>query len=99
MALCNENQEEFIPTITGKSFLDQDMREIIGLPARYGGLSIGNVSEYSQKEYENSVRVTSQLTDAIISRENTLSINNEEVNKVMREITSEREKFYQEKKK
>ena len=62
-------------------------------------MSIGNVSEYSQKEYENSVRVTSQLTEAIISQENTLTINNEEVNKVKREIASEREKFYEEKKK
>ena len=41
------------------------MRKIFALPCRYGGLSITNISEVSDKEYEYSLRVTKDLTDAI----------------------------------
>ena len=37
-------QEEFIPAIIGKNFVDDDVREILCLPARFGGMSMGNVA-------------------------------------------------------
>ena len=61
-------QEEFVPAIIGKSFIDDDVREILSLPARYGGMSLGNVAEYSDRVYLNSVQMTAQLALSIVNK-------------------------------
>ena len=72
-------QESFIPAIVGKSFFDDDMRKILALPARHGGLGIGNMTELSQKEYENLFLLTSQLTSAILHQEKNLTIDQRQI--------------------
>ncbi|MCP4457119.1 MAG: hypothetical protein GY816_03685, partial [Cytophagales bacterium] len=89
-------QEIFIPIIIGKNFLDDNMRKILALPAKYGGMSIGNVMESAQREYLNSVRVTSQLTAAIVNQHRLLNIDKEEIYKIKQEIIGERDAIYQE---
>ena len=90
-------QEEFIPSIIGKSFIDDDVKEILSLPARFGGMSMGNVAEYSNREYQNSVEMTAQLAQSIIRQENTLNINQADIDNVKLSIKTERENFYKDK--
>ena len=91
-------QESFIPAIVGKSFFDDDMRKILALPARHGGLGIGNVTELSQKEYENSVLLTSQLTSAILHQEKNLTIDQRQIEEERKKVIAEKESYFKEKK-
>ena len=90
-------QEDFMPAILGKSFIDDDVRGILCLPARFGGMSMGNVAEYSNREYQNSVEMTAQLALSIVNQESTLNINQGEIDQVKLDIKTAREKFYKEK--
>ena len=90
-------QEHFIPAIVGKSFFDDDMRNVLALPARYGGLGIGNVTELSDKEYENSLLMTSQLTSAILLQEKCLNIDKEKIEEDKKKIMCEKEAYYKNK--
>ena len=74
------------------------MRKILALPARHGGLGIGNVTELSQKEYENSLLLTSQLTEAIISQSSTLQIDRALIEKDKKKILAEKEEYFKDKK-
>ena len=86
-----------MPAILGKSFIDDDVRGILFLPARFGGMSMGNVAEYSNREYQNSVEMTVQLALSIVNQESTLNINQGEIDQVKLDIKTAREKFYKEK--
>ena len=87
--MCEEyTLEDLLPAILGKSFIDDDVREILCLPARFGGMSMGNVAEYSNKEYQNSVEMTAQLALSIVNQENTQNINQGEIDQVKRERSS-----------
>ena len=52
------------------------MKEILCLPARFGGMVMGNVvsTQIGSNEYQSSVEVTAQLVQSIINQENILSI-------------------------
>ncbi len=90
-------QEVFIPTIIGKHFIDDDMRTILSLPARYGGMNIGVNSEVAHKEYENSKMVTSQLTKAILNQDSILNFNRGEVNELKRRIQTDKDQLFKDK--
>ena len=90
-------QETFIPAILGKSFLDDETRAILALPARYGGMSIGVTTELADKEYENSKLVTNHLTEAILKQESILQYNKGEVDELKVQMIAEKEDFYEEK--
>ena len=89
MAVClSYNSEDFwtrkleeviksklIPKIIGKEFCSDEMRAIMKLPARLGGLGFQNPAEEAQFEYENSQIATKQLTEAITVQQATLTIN------------------------
>ena len=50
------------------------MRRTYNLPARLGGLGIQDPTAESDIEYDNSNRVTAQLTSAIYNQHNRLQI-------------------------
>ena len=95
--LENTIKETFLPAIIGKSFIDDTFRKIISLPAKLGGMSIPDVTEVSDREYTNSIRVTDQLTNAIVQQGNVLTLDHAELKKTKNDISLERLKFYQEK--
>ena len=59
---------EFIPTITNGVRCSPIERQLLSLPAKMGGLGIPIFAELSHQEFENSVNVTSKLSDAILRR-------------------------------
>ncbi len=89
-------QDTFIPEIVGKSFLDDETRAILALPARHGGMSIGVTTELADKEYENSKVVTARLTKAIINQESILQYNKDDVSELKLKIIAEKEEFFKE---
>jgi len=91
-------KETFIPAVIGRSYIDQTFRDIMSLPSKLGGMSIPNVSEISDIEYNNSITVTEQLTEAIIEQANILELDYEAIKEAKCEISDKRLKFYQQQK-
>ena len=95
--LENVIKDTFLPVIIGKSFIDDTFRDMLSLPSKMGGMSIPDVTEVSDREYMNSLRVTNQLTHSIIQQDNTLELDHAELKKTKTDIRTERLQFYQEK--
>ena len=95
--LENVIKETFLPAIIGKSFIDDTFRDMISLPSKLGGMSIPDVTQVSDREYKNSLRVTNQLTNAIIQQEKVLTLDRAELQKTKTDIRTERLQFYQDK--
>ena len=64
-------RECFIPAIVGKSVSDTG-RRILALTARFGGLGIQNLVKTSDNEYNNSIKITKDLTNLIYLQEQPL---------------------------
>ena len=63
-------KEVFIPVIIGKFHVTKELRKIMSLPARMGGLSLINICETAELEYANSKLATESLKNAIFNQEN-----------------------------
>ena len=61
-------KETFIPSIIGKMFVPDYIRDIISLPAKMGGLGILDCTKTANLEYQNSIDATEQLTEAIYNQ-------------------------------
>ena len=58
-------RHKLIPALTEGRFLSDDERSLISLPVRLGGLGIINPTQISDDEFENSKRMTENLTASI----------------------------------
>ena len=70
---------KLIPAILGGKQVTDDMRSIFSLPAREGGMGIQIPSDDSNFEYENSILMNAQLTEAIYRQDRCLVIDEEEM--------------------
>ena len=59
-------RHSLIPSITGKSDLNDHMRRIMALPTRLGGLGLDNPQSESKSEYSTSGNMCLPITDLII---------------------------------
>ena len=59
---------KFLPAITGQSVFDDNLCNLMGLPARLGGLGLIDPSQQGSIHYENSVSITRSLVKAILYR-------------------------------
>ena len=89
---------EFIPAITDGIHCSPIERELISLPAKMGGLGIPIYSELSDQEFENSIKVTQNLSNAIQQRKYFLDDYNESQG-IKKEIRSTKSKQYETKRK
>ena len=81
-------REKLIPAFLGGREVSDDMRKVYALPARLGGLGIGNPVEDAAFEYENSMLITEQLTDAIFHQHSQLNIDEERQAGAKAEVSS-----------
>ena len=58
-------RNRFIPGITGGRICNKEERGLLSLPTRYGGLAIPIFHEQADVEYNNSRRITAELTSLI----------------------------------
>ena len=63
-----------IPAITDRPPPSDNMRELLALPARHGGIALSDPTRRSRDEYKSSIKITSALTEAILSQDPDYSI-------------------------
>ena len=87
--------KEFLPDLLGCP-IEQEIRELISLPPRLGGMGIINPIKAAVEEFKNSVCLTKQLTKKIVEQDKDGSINKDSVKEARRGIAKQREKDQQE---
>ena len=87
-------KEEFIPAITGKLHIPDNIRRIFSLPAKMGGMGISNASETSDMEYNNSIKATLALTEALFNQADCYNENVDEQASILSSIKRTREEFF-----
>ena len=93
-------QETFIPAILDRVFsCTEKCRKIFALPAREGGLSIYDISETSDMEYQNSRKMTASLTNAIYEQATEYYDDMQQLHDIKTEISQGRVSFYKQKRK
>ena len=90
-ALESTIKSEFLPTLLMHEVSD-NLRNLIALPARMGGMGIINPVTIADAEYENSTSLTRQLTELIIKQDNKGKINQKNIQEIKRKISKEKEK-------
>ena len=61
-------RSKLIPALTGQPPPDDEMRNLLALPARQGGIAIINPTVHADVEFSSSVKITDPLKDAILKR-------------------------------
>ena len=56
------------PLLTGKSSCNHDMRDLLALPVRLGGLGLGNPCKQCSVHFRSSITVTTPLTNLILQQ-------------------------------
>ncbi|XP_076066911.1 uncharacterized protein LOC143040105, partial [Oratosquilla oratoria] len=62
-------RNELVPVITNGRTLNEEERKLIELPPRMGGLGISNPLNLAKIEHQNSMKLTSSLTNNIVSQD------------------------------
>ena len=86
---------EFITSITNGIVCSYNLRKLIALPPKLGGLGIPIFSEISDTEYQNSQKLTQHLATNIINQEVLLN-ESEETKKIKNEIKSAKRRSLEE---
>ena len=87
---------KLIPAIMGGRDITDELRTILQLPARMGGMGFLNPSDESNWEYENSKLVTSQIAEAIYQQKSRLEIDDEAQNSVKADLRKRKEERWKE---
>ena len=75
-----------ILAILGGREISGDLRGILELPARMGGMGFLNLYEEADWEYDNSKRVTAQLAESIVELNSSFIIDEEVQDSVMLDL-------------
>ena len=75
-----------MPSIVEGREINDELRLILNLPARMGGMGFLNTSEEADQEYQNSIAATAKLTDAIYNQHPKFTMNEEEQVKIVDDI-------------
>jgi len=67
---------KFIPALTGKPAPNDDLRALLALPCRLGGLGLVNPTRTADQEYSASREVTSPIVNSILSHDGRYSYDN-----------------------
>ncbi len=65
-------QSQFIPAITGQPPPGKQVREVLALPVRLGGLGLRNPINMAKEQYTASQQISAPLVDRIVHQEHSL---------------------------
>ena len=65
-------QRRFLPTITGQNPFSQQLRSLMALPARTGGIGIRNPVSEATAQHKASLKITRPLVELILKQSKTL---------------------------
>ena len=85
-----------IPAFMGGREVSEELRMILSLPARMGGMGILDPCGEADWEYENSLLVTDQLTDAIFCQKPSLEVDEKVQDSVMKDLRRRKEERWKE---
>ena len=89
-------RNQLMPAIVGGHEISDELRMILNLPARLGGMGFLDPSVEADYEYENSVLVTAQLTNAIYQQNHRLKIDDEAQERILKELTKRKDQRWKE---
>ena len=84
-------RKELIPALSGNRNPTDLERSILELPPRLGGLGIVNPTKTASTEFQNSMKLTAKLAEAIISQNTDTQTDIREQQTIKKEITRARE--------
>ena len=84
-------RQQFIPSLTGQTAISDEMRCLLALPCRLGGLNIIYPTEMADWHYQYSERITAPLAAEIVNQQPSYSVDKEEIQKTKKASTSEKE--------
>ena len=93
--LENAIKDSFILVLLKGHQLSDEVRVILALPPRLGGLGILNPVEMAATEHHNSIRLTAALTENIVAQNADEEINVEEQSRIRQTIEKERQQAQQ----
>ena len=64
-------RQKFLPSLTGLNAPSDEMRELMALPVRHGGLGIINPCQNNQIQHQSSERITAPLVSLILQQSHT----------------------------
>ena len=83
-------RNSFLPALFSRNISDQ-LRELLALPARLGGMGIINPATNASEEYNNSLQLTAQLKELIIKQDNEGDLNMDDIKVTKNRISKARE--------
>ena len=86
IALESAIRERLLPAILGREATD-NLRLTYSLPARLGGLGIQIPTEEADFEFQNSILMTGQITEAIYQQQSSLTIDVDEQSKAAADLS------------
>ena len=72
-------KDKFIPALFNDSQISQELRKLLSLPCKFGGMGIINLVELADEEYKKSRQLTTKLTNSIIQQEHEYLVSEKEI--------------------
>ena len=88
-------RNQLIPALTEQQVVNDVEREMISLPARLGGLGIPTPGDEADHEFENSTKLTANLTTAIVEQSSEPVRNDREMRRIISCENATRQKIKQ----
>ena len=76
--------QQLMPSLTGQTALSTEMRNLLALPARFGGMGIARPTAVRDLQYEKSLATTKPPVEMILKQQGEARVGQEEVEKVQR---------------
>ena len=83
-------KHKLIPALFNDFQISKELRSLIALPCKLGGMGIINPTEIANEEYVNSGKLTKKLTSLIIQQEYSYTLSEEEIKKIKSKIQKKR---------
>ena len=84
-------RQQFIPALTGQTAFSDEMRSLLALPCRLGGLNIIDRTQMADWHYQTSERITAPLAAEIVNQQPSYSVDKKEIQNTRKASMSEKE--------
>ena len=83
-------KHKLIPVLFSDFQISEELRGLLALPCKLGGMGIIHPIEIANEEYLNSRKLTKKLTILIIQQEHSYTVSEEEIKKINSKIQKKR---------
>ena len=84
-------RQQFIPALTGQTAISDEMKSLLALPCRLGGLNVIDPTQMADWHYQTSERITAPLAAEIVNQQPSYSVDKKEIQKTKKASKSEKE--------